>query len=90
MVNIFIHIIILISLIFAGCASTPPTQTFTLPTNSLAERISAVESHIPVKERFKWNEKTITDRMEHYNVPGVSIAVVNNNKIEWAFTTVQF
>lgn len=84
MVNIFIHIIILISLIFAGCASTPPTQTFTLPTNSLAERISAVESHIPVKERFKWNEKTITDRMEHYNVPGVSIAVVNNHKIEWA------
>ena len=26
----------------------------------------------------------LTDRMEHYKVPGVSIAVVNNGKIEWA------
>ncbi|HKJ47775.1 MAG TPA: serine hydrolase domain-containing protein, partial [Christiangramia sp.] len=26
----------------------------------------------------------LSDRMEHYKVPGVSIAVVNNGKIEWA------
>jgi CubicO group peptidase (beta-lactamase class C family) len=23
-------------------------------------------------------------RMKHYNVPGVSIAVINNGKVEWA------
>jgi CubicO group peptidase (beta-lactamase class C family) len=39
---------------------------------------------MPVKEWFKWNEKTLVDRMEHYNVPGVSIAVFNSNEIEWA------
>lgn len=27
--------------------------------------------------------KTLQERMEHYNTPGVSIAVINNNKIEW-------
>jgi CubicO group peptidase (beta-lactamase class C family) len=32
----------------------------------------------PIK---KWN---IVDRMKHYKVPGVSIAVINNYKIEWA------
>jgi len=30
------------------------------------------------------NLKTLQERMEHYNTPGVSIAVINNNKIEWA------
>ena len=29
------------------------------------------------------NPKTLTERMEHYKTPGVSIAVVNNNQIEW-------
>src|SRR5271170_4449577 len=27
---------------------------------------------------------TIEERMKHYHVPGVSIAVINNGKIEWA------
>jgi len=29
------------------------------------------------------NLKTLTERMEHYKVPGVSIAVINDYKIEW-------
>jgi CubicO group peptidase (beta-lactamase class C family) len=29
------------------------------------------------------NAKTITERMEHYKVPGVSIAVINDDHIEW-------
>lgn len=29
------------------------------------------------------NTKTLAERMEHYKTPGVSIAVVNNNQIEW-------
>ena len=27
---------------------------------------------------------TLADRMKFYKVPGVSIAVINNGKIEWA------
>jgi len=30
------------------------------------------------------NPKTLAERMEYYNTPGVSIAVVNNYQIEWA------
>jgi len=30
------------------------------------------------------NLKTLAERMEHYGVPGVSIAVINNYNIEWA------
>jgi CubicO group peptidase (beta-lactamase class C family) len=28
--------------------------------------------------------KTLSERMAHYNVPGVSIAVIDGNKVEWA------
>ena len=71
--------------------------TFILPTlllfqcittdSSLEERIQRVDNGLinavlikgqPVE---KWN---IVDRMKHYKVPGVSIAVINNYKIEWA------
>ena len=82
--NLFVHSIVIISLIITGCVSSLPPPTSKLPTHSLAERIDAVENHIPVKEWFKWNEKTLADRMEHYNVPGVSIAVINSDEIEWA------
>lgn len=30
------------------------------------------------------NPKTLAERMEHYKVPGVNIAVINNFNIEWA------
>lgn len=30
------------------------------------------------------NTQTLSKRMAHYKVPGVSIAVINDNKIEWA------
>jgi CubicO group peptidase (beta-lactamase class C family) len=36
---------------------------------------------IPVKDRFKWN---IYERMKRHNVPGISVAVINNFKVEWA------
>ena len=39
---------------------------------------------MPVKQWSKWNEKALIDRMEHYNVPGVSVAVIDNNEIEWS------
>lgn len=30
------------------------------------------------------NPKSIDERMKHYKTPGVSIAVINNNQLEWA------
>jgi CubicO group peptidase (beta-lactamase class C family) len=44
---------------------------------SIEERIRSVETGLLLTE-------TITDRMEAHNVPGFSIAVVNDFKLEWA------
>ncbi len=47
-------------------------------------RIKSVENGliplVPVKGFKSW---TIEERMKHHNIPGVSIAVINNFKIEW-------
>ncbi|MCZ4221919.1 serine hydrolase [Pedobacter rhodius] len=52
---------------------------------SLSNRIKAVENSlipfVPVKGFEGW---TITDRMKYYKVPGVSIAVIKDYKIDWA------
>ena len=85
MANIIFHSILIISLFITGCASRlPPPPSSILPARSLVERIDAVENRMPVKGWFKWSEETLVDRMEHYNVPGVSLAVINNDEIEQA------
>lgn len=52
---------------------------------SLRNRIKKVESNlipfVPVKGFKGWN---IIDRMNYYKVPGVSIAVIKDYKIDWA------
>lgn len=52
---------------------------------SVKTRIKSVENglipYVPVQGFPAWN---IYERMKHYKVPGVSIAVVNNFKVEWA------
>lgn len=59
-------------------------QTFA-QDNALQSRIQSVENnlipYVPVKGFPGWN---ILDRMKYYNVPGVSIAVIKNYKIDWA------
>ncbi len=52
---------------------------------SLTNRIKEVENNlipfVPVKGFEGWN---ILERMEYYKVPGVSIAVIKDYKIDWA------
>ncbi|MEO5960657.1 MAG: serine hydrolase domain-containing protein, partial [Opitutaceae bacterium] len=50
------------------------------------ERIARVEAGLAPRlfaegQPIKW---TLQERMAHYRVPGVSIAVINDGKIEWA------
>jgi CubicO group peptidase (beta-lactamase class C family) len=58
----------------------------TTTDSSLEERIQRVDNGliraVIIKDQpiEKWN---IIDRMKHYKVPGVSIAVINHYKIEW-------
>ena len=52
---------------------------------NVASRIKQVENNlipfVPVKNFKGWN---IVERMKYYNVPGVSIAVIKDYKIDWA------
>lgn len=59
----------------------------TVETDLISERIASVESGL--LPAVITNEDTlgglnIYERMDYYNVPGVSIAVINQGEIEWA------
>jgi CubicO group peptidase (beta-lactamase class C family) len=56
-------------------------QTTTKNYPRLQEVENSLMPYGPVKGFVGWN---IYERMKHYQVPGVSIAVINNFKIEWA------
>ncbi len=70
--------------IFLVLFSAAMAQAFAQPAY-LSARISQVENNlipfVPVKDFKGWN---ILDRMKYYHVPGVSIAVIKNYKIDWA------
>jgi CubicO group peptidase (beta-lactamase class C family) len=60
--------------------------------NQVVQRMHRVENGLEIKspaDKFRLdstqpaNAKTILEMMEHYKVPGVSIAVINDNRIEW-------
>lgn len=64
--------IMVIVLLLASCGKLDA------PRNpDLEERISSVENGLLFTE-------TIAERMEYHNVPGVSIAVINDFELEWA------
>jgi CubicO group peptidase (beta-lactamase class C family) len=72
-------IIIIFWLIFASLTSLFAQK------NQVQQRIKQVENNlipfVPVNGFPTWN---LQERMKHYGVQGVSIAVVNNFKVEWA------
>lgn len=82
-------VILLVLLVGALAVQTPQkSQSFAASQNKplLAERIARVEGGllpaITIKDQA--SAMTLVERMKHYKVPGVSIAVINDGKIEWA------
>ena len=73
------HIIIIFWLV------CPSTNLLFAQNNEVKQRINQVENnlipYVPVKGFPTWN---LQERMKHYGVQGVSIAVINNSKVEWA------
>ncbi|MBM3137320.1 MAG: beta-lactamase family protein [Chloroflexi bacterium] len=72
--------IILASLLYA-------CQTIASPSPDLDKRINIIENEMPLlsaRGLLLGETTTLAARMEHYHVPGVSIAVINDYKIEWA------
>lgn len=73
----------IIAAVLAGAAGaqTPP------PSQEVQAHISAIESGLlppVVIEGDAHPGKAIADRMKALNVPGVSVAVMRNGKVEWA------
>ena len=71
--------LLLIAIVFVltSCAQSPET--------SIDRRIGRVEHGL--LSAFgdpPWKRMSLAERMEYYNVPGVSIAVINDYQVEWA------
>jgi len=84
-----IGIALTLALLLGGCGqpvATPTTEAD--PSDPVQERIQRVENGlIPVTAEGGLelgDPKTLAERMEHYGVPSVSIAVINNYQLEWA------
>lgn len=75
-----VRLIILVataSLILFNCARNPDAL--------IEKRIAGVEQGlISDYSDPPWKRMELADRMAYYNVPGVSIAVINDYKVEWA------
>jgi CubicO group peptidase (beta-lactamase class C family) len=75
--------------LLASCRRPDPSPApgAALP-DSIQERIQQVENGlIPVTASgdFDWETAcTLSERMQHYGVPGVSVAVFNDHQLEWA------
>jgi len=62
-------------------------QAAAAPQGDVAQRIAAIEACLPPPVIVKGEAKqctTLAQRMEEWHIPGVSVAVVHNGKIEWA------
>ena len=82
--------IFLIALATISACSGPPPRAGASPTiasDQVAARIRQVEAGLLPLNTIAGRPlptMRLDDRMRYYNVPGVSIAVVNNGAIEWA------
>ena len=76
--KIFVVVVALGSFTTGARAQTVPQE--------VAQRINAVESGlVPMIEvAGRGLRMTLPERMAYYGVPGVSVAVINNYKVEWA------
>jgi CubicO group peptidase (beta-lactamase class C family) len=75
MKNLFF--LLLTILLLQSCAENPAID----PTIVMIKKVeSGLTTPIYIEGDATW---TVDERMEHYGVPGVSLAVINNGKIEW-------
>lgn len=63
-------------------------MTMKYDMNQPTDRSTTIEQGLLTTPTYLLNHPkpvaTLTERMAHYHVPGVSIAVINENRIEWA------
>lgn len=82
-----ICLLLLVTFAFTGCSSSLDTgQVSAQNETALTSRIQRVETGLLPMVRIKGKSSAmkLSERMAHYNVPGLSVAVINDGKIEWA------
>jgi CubicO group peptidase (beta-lactamase class C family) len=74
---------IIILLVFLSLlVNCNPSNNIDIPVD---EKIFRIEKGLfPVNGFPPWKRASIYERMQHYKIPGVSIAVINDFKLEWA------
>lgn len=52
----------------------------------IEERINRIINNLQIETQIKdkYDTATLTARLKHYKTPGISIAVINNEEVEWA------
>lgn len=83
--GILLGLIAVVSL--SACGGGEPADEPTDTGSTPEDRAAAVESRILASIQVEGRPEaafTLTERMEHYGVPGVSVAVMNGGRIEWA------
>jgi CubicO group peptidase (beta-lactamase class C family) len=81
-----------VMLLLLACCLYPPVQSQTKEASEqIAQRIQAVENSLvefvqgpPSAAQQTSKVTNLTDRMRLHKIPGVSIAVINDNATEWA------
>jgi CubicO group peptidase (beta-lactamase class C family) len=76
---------IFLTLAFIPCATLGACGQSMTAADSVKERIKAVENNLTGPVRIEGEPSwTIKERMEHYGVKGLSIAVIRHYRIDWA------
>ncbi|HKY03463.1 MAG TPA: serine hydrolase domain-containing protein [Blastocatellia bacterium] len=79
--------IALATALFSGLLLAAVDSPQLAQTASLADRIGRIENGLAPEVLVKGQPEIrmkLADRMKHYNVPGLSVAFINNHQIEWA------
>src|SRR5215470_15543775 len=83
----FVCLLILVALGLNACrASSDAAPVAAQGQAGVAEQIQRVENGLLPAAGIKGQSSAmkLAERMAHYKVPGLSVAVINNGKIEWA------
>lgn len=87
MKKLLITLSILVCCLVISCQPEGTTETGSAIDPAIEEKITNVENNLMRWARIEGQDVqalNIKDRMEFFHVPAVSIAVINNGKIEWA------
>ena len=88
-IQIMFHLFLLITVILSSCSSSKSLDTVYMANNTsgIKEEILTIENGLlpaVIIENEDSVSYSIIERMQSYDVPGLSIAVIKDNKIEWA------